>query len=41
MAILGASELTYAQTVESKTKENLICATENAFIYIKGNVNLS
>ena len=36
VAILGASELTYAQVVESKTKENLIAATENAFIYFGG-----
>jgi len=36
VAILGASELTYVQAVESKTKENLIYATENAFIYFGG-----
>ena len=36
VAILGASQLTYAQAVESKTKENLIAATENAFIYFGG-----
>ena len=36
VAILGASQLTYVEAVESKTKENLICATENAFIYFGG-----
>ena len=33
VAILGASQLTYVQAVESKIKENLIYTTENAFIY--------
>jgi len=32
VAILGASQLTYVEAVESKTKENLIRATQNAFI---------
>lgn len=36
VAILGASQLTYAQAVGSQTKENLISATENAFIYFGG-----
>lgn len=36
VAILGASELTYAQAVSSQTKQNLIYATENAFIYFDG-----
>lgn len=36
VAILGASQLTYVQAVESKTKENLIYSTENAFIYFGG-----
>jgi len=36
VAILGASQLTYAQAVSSQTKENLIIATENAFIYFGG-----
>jgi transposase len=36
VAILGASQLTYSQAVSSQTKENLITATENAFIYFGG-----
>jgi len=36
VSILGASQLTYIEAVESQTKENFIMATENAMLYYGG-----
>ena len=36
VSILGASQLTYVEAVESQTKENFIMVTENALLYYGG-----
>lgn len=36
VAILGCSQLTYVEAVESQKKEDLISACENAFLYYGG-----